>query len=348
MNFIEKLTLHNKIELSAFIDENTRTLEEIKRAQAVLLLDDKQTESLILSLTGLKRTTVVKLRKIYIKKGIVALESKRKDKKPRDLLTKTQREKIAIMLHTQTPRNYGWNWDYWTSTILAHVILDLYDVKYKSKTSMYLIFKQSKFTYHKPEQKYKKRNQAAINEWKKQNETIVAEALQDSETVVLVEDEMILTSQTTLQKIWLPEGMQAKIECSNTRKRRSIYGFLNIKTGEEISFKAERQTSEISAKFLKKILNHYEDKKVLLFWDNAPWHFGKAMRDFLTTCTNLKIINFPPYAPEENPQEHVWKIGRTQITHNKFISDIDTIVRKFIVYLNNTIFKYEFFGFTAD
>lgn len=347
MNFMEKLTHQNKTELSLFINENTRTLEEIKRAQAILLLCDKNTESLILSLTGLKRTTVVKLRKIYIKNGIAALASKRKDKKQRSLLTKSEREEVAIMLHAKTPRNYGWDWDYWTPSILARVILDIYGVKYKSKTSMYLIFKQSKFTYHKPEKQYQRRNQAAIDEWKKQNTPIITEALHDPNTIVLVEDEMILTSQTTLQKIWLPEGMPAKIECSNTRKRRSVYGFLNIKTGEEMAFKAEKQTSEISAKILKKVLTQFKGKRVILLWDNAPWHLGEAMRKFLATCSNFKIINFPPYAPDENPQEHVWKAGRAGITHNKFIADIDAVVREFTVYLNNTIFKYEFFGFTA-
>lgn len=347
MNFMEKLTTQSKIELSTFINKKERTLEEIKRAQGILLLMEGLSESAILSLTGLRRATVVKARKKYIKGGLSALESKRKEKKPGSLLTKNQRAEIMNMLHIKTPRNYGWNWDYWTPSILGPVILELYGVKYKSKTSLQLLFKQSKFTYHKPEKIYKKRNQAVINAWKEKTAADVREALLDSNTVVLVEDEMIITSQTTLQKIWLPQNSQPKIECSNTRKRRSIYGFLNIKNGEQMAFKAEKQTSEISATFLKKVLDAHKGKRVLLFWDNAPWHKGEAMRAFLDTCTNFWIINFPTYAPDENPQEHVWKAGRVQVTHNKFISDIDTTARELVSYLNNSIFKYEFFGFTA-
>lgn len=347
MNFMEKIDDNHKVALSNFIKERGRTAEEIKRAQAILLLATNAEESIILILTGLKRDSVVKIRKKYIKHGIDALKSKRKDKKPRDLLTKSQRDEIAVMLHTKTPRNYGWDWDYWTPSILGKLILELYCVKYKSKTSLYLIFKRSKFTCHKPDKVYSKRNQEAIDKWKKENEPIIKEALSDKDTVVLVEDEMILTSQTTLQKIWLPQGEQPKIICSNVRKRRSFYGFLDIKTGTQHAFKEQKQTSVISARFLKKICNHYSKKKILLVWDNAPWHKGEAMREFLTTCSNLKIINFPPYAPDENPQEHVWKAGRAQVTHNTFISDIDTTARQFLEYLNNSTFKYEFFGFTA-
>lgn len=346
MNFMEKLTEKNRLELASFIKDKENALEEIKRAQAILLLSQQQSESMILALTGMKRTTTVKLRKKYIKNGIISLRNKQK--KTKDLLTKSQREEIAVMLHSKTPRDYGWSHGYWTPNILSSLILELYSVKYKSKTSMYVIFKQSKFTYHKPDKTYERRDQKAIDEWKEKNAPIVAEALQNPETIILVEDEMIITSQTTTQKIWLPENYQAEIECSNVRKRKSIYGFLNIKTGDELAFKAEKQTSEISAKILKKVLDRYKGKKVLLFWDNAPWHLGKPMRDFLSTCSNFKIINFPPYAPDENPQEHVWKAGRAQVTHNRFISNIDAITRELICYLNNSIFKYQFFGFTAS
>jgi len=34
----------------------------------------------------------------------------------------------------------------------------------------------------------------------------------------------------------------------------------------------------------------------------------------------LQTIEFPKYAPEQNPQEHVLKELRKHITHNKFIS----------------------------
>jgi transposase len=344
---MEKLTVKHRSELSSFLQEKDRTLEEIKRAQSILLLGENLPGTTIESLTGLKRSTAVKSRKKYIKHGINALISKRKVKNHLSLLTKKQRLEIANMLHAKTPRDYGWDWDYWTPSILGKLILELYNVKYKSKTSLYLIFKQSKFTYHKPEKIYTKRNQEAIDQWKKENFDLVQKLLSDKETVVLVEDEMIITSQTTTQKIWLPKGSHHFIECSNTRKRRSIYGFLDIKTGIETAFKAEKQTSEITAKILKKVLNMHQGKKIVLFWDNAPWHKGDAMRKLLETCNNLLIINFPPYAPDQNPQEHVWKAGRAQITHNTFISDIDKTVREFLTHLNNSIFKYEFFGFTA-
>jgi hypothetical protein len=50
MNFMEKINENHKLDLSAFIKKGHRTAEEMKRAQAILLLAHKA----ILTLTGLK------------------------------------------------------------------------------------------------------------------------------------------------------------------------------------------------------------------------------------------------------------------------------------------------------
>jgi transposase len=206
MNFMEKLNEKQLEELTSFIEEPGRKVEEIKRAQGILLLAQNQSATFIKALTGLRRSTVVKARKKYVKEGMEALVSRRKDKQPRSLLTKNQLKDLHVILQTKTPRDYGREWDFWTPTILGNVILEVFGVKYKSKTSLYLLFKRSNFTYHKPEKRYEKRDAKAIAEWKKEVEPEIQEALNDPNVVVLVSDEMILTSQTTLQKIWCPQG----------------------------------------------------------------------------------------------------------------------------------------------
>ncbi len=86
------------------------------------------------------------------------------------------------------------------------------------------------------------------------------------------------------------------------------------------------------------MLQLYPRKKVIIIWDNAPWDRSKEVRTYLKqTKHTIKLIAFPPYAPELNPQEHVWKDGRAKINHNNFIEDIDKATDQFIDYLNNTI-----------
>jgi len=154
---------------------------------------------------------------------------------------------------------------------------------------------------------------------------------------------MMLTTQTTCQRAWLPQGQYPKIEVTSTRKKRCIYGFLNLLTGQESAFKTEGANSKFTIEALEKIGQIYQKKRMVILWDNASWHRSQELKAFLSqTRYNFHFIHFPPYAPDENPQEHVWKAGRAQVSHNQYIPNIDVVTNDFVSYLNKTRFHYKF------
>lgn len=342
---ISKFSNKQKEELKKFIKTSNSSGKEVRRAQSVLLLEDNVDMELIKQMTGYKKRWIYESRDKFLKEGIGAIKDKRKGK-PKELLSKKQREELEEILENTTPENYGYNSDYWTTSILGNFIERKYEVKYKSKTSLYLIFRSAKFTYHKPGRVYEKHNDEEVLRWRKENKDTIKQALNDKDTAVLCEDEMILSTQTTFQKIWLPKGEYPKIEISNKRENRSVYGFLNIKTGEEHAYKTQKQNMFITKDVLEKITQIYTNKKLLILWDGAGWHRGSEVQNFIKKYNDqnlnhkINTIYFPRYTPEENPQEHVWKNGRSQVTHNKFIKNIDTATDEFITYLNNTTFNY--------
>jgi len=317
---------------------------ETKRAQAIILLDRLADMQDISILTDLSRSQIFNLRKRFLAEGITALIDKREGK-PKELLTKKQRNTIIETVKTKTPKDVGYVSDHWTTGILGNWIEESYKAKYKSKTSLYLVFKQAKFTYHKPGMVYRERNDEEVAAWRKQTKPKLKRLLKENDTIILAEDEMILTTQTTIQKVWLPQGEYPKIECqTGGRKRRSVYGFLNIRTGKEYSFKTEKQNMYVTKEILEKVRKIYAKQKIALLWDNAGWHKGSVVQEFLKQDGNFEIIHFPRYAPEENPQEHVWKSGRSQCTHNQFIQNIDGATDKLVEYFNKTQFNYSLLG----
>ena len=88
-------------------------------------------------------------------------------------------------------------------------------------------------------------------------------------------------------------------------------------------------------------------QKLLLIWDKAPWHQGSQAQKCIKEDGNIQTISFPSAAPEQNPQEHVWKSGRSHVTHNNFIKDIDSATDEFVNYLNATKFNYSLLGSSA-
>jgi len=124
-------------------------------------------------------------------------------------------------------------------------------------------------------------------------------------------------SRSDFQKIWLPKNEYPKIAISNTRKNRSAYGFLNVKIRTE----------------------HAMEDRILAS--------GSVIQEFIKKDKNIATVYFSRYSPEENLQEHVWKNGRSAVTHNAFIKNIDAATDAFTEYLNATKFQYSLLGFSA-
>jgi len=342
----KRLTLTKEVveTLKSFCQSHETDKSEAARAQAILLLSNGCPEELIEEITGLSIKHVFHLRAGVLSHGVDVLVTKRKAA-TKTLLTKKQREEILTMLNTETPRKHNYSTDFWTTGILARIIKQRYNVDYKSKTSLKLIFKAAKFTYHKPDKCYKKRDEAIIQQWREKWTPIIKSYINDPNVVVLFGDEMILTTQTTTQRIWLPVGVPAKIEECTNRKRRGIYGFVDVKTGREYAFKASGMNSVETCLALDKLAKIHHGKKIVIVWDNASWHKSQQVRDFLsTTKHDFYLIALPPYAPELNPQEHVWKRGRQMVTHNTYIDDIDKTTDLFVNFLHIEKFDYEFDG----
>jgi transposase len=331
--------------LTNFI-RNSKDSKEIRRSQSVLLIDRDTNYDEIYSLTGFKERSVLIFRQRYLKYGVEGLEHKRKGK-PKSLLSKLQRQETIALLKSTLPGEHGYSSEYWSTAVLGELIKEKYGIAYKTRKPFYLLFEEAKFSFHKPGQVYEKRDELKVQAWKEEIKPRLEKAFCDSNTVILCEDEMVLSSTTTFQKIWLKKGEYPKIEVSNTKRNKSIYGFLNIKEGKEHSFIKDWQNMHITVEVLQEIRIIYPGNKILLFWDGAGWHKGSAVQDFIKEDGNIDVIYFPPYSPEENPQEHIWKAGRKAVTHNKFISNIVETADKFVDYLNTNKFSYSLCGLSA-
>ena len=60
--------------------------------------------------------------------------------------------------------------------------------------------------------------------------------------------------------------------------------------------------------FLRELSEACKDDIILLVTDGARWHISKT----LTVPSDIKLLRIPPYTPEMNPIEQVWKYIRTQ------------------------------------
>lgn len=302
------------------------------------------------SLSGFSSDHAKRLRRQYLALGIDAFRDKRASQRDR-VLTKYERETVIRTLETKQPKDVlpGNNDSSWSTYTLGEYIRDFTGKRYKSKTSHYLLFREAKFSFHLPGKAYEKADPVVRAAWVKQTEPLLTRYWQEPDTVILCEDEMVLTNATTTQKVWLPRGEYPPVlDVNTTKKRASFYGFLNLKTGQQHAFVAEWQNMHITAGILTNVRQLYPTQKLVIFWDNAGWHRGSTVTEWIEQDGNTETVYFPPYTPDLNPQEHVWKAGRAAVTHNQHITDLKQTAEQFRQYLQERTFAYELLGLRAE
>lgn len=161
-------------------------------------------------------------------------------------------------------------------------------------------------------------------------------------TVFLAGDEAGLYLQATTCHVWSPTGQTPVVRADPGRAKTHFYGTLNLQTGQEIAMRSDIMNAEVSAQHLELILETNPDTPILLFWDRAPWHRGKPIDKVLEQHPRLEIIFFPTASPDLNPQEHVWKAVRKQVSHNHFEAKLPKLAERFLNNLNSATFKSSF------
>ena len=79
---------------------------------------------------------------------------------------------------------------------------------------------------------------------------------------------------------------------------------------------------------LLKIYPAADGKRIYLILDNAPWH-KKAVRlvqtetlaEYQDIRDKMTLLFLPPYSPDLNPIEQVWRITRREGTHNTYFAN---------------------------
>jgi len=77
---------------------------------------------------------------------------------------------------------------------------------------------------------------------------------------------------------------------------------------------------------LKNILLRYQRVMINLWVDQARWHKGKRITEFLSHHSRLVINYIPKYHPELNPQEMLWRTMRYEETTNTYYESFEELV----------------------
>lgn len=205
--------------------------------------------------------------------------------------------------------------------IIAYV-QDQYGIKY-SRSGMTDWLIQQGFTYKRPKKVPGKldpeKQRVFIEEY-----AILKDSLNPDEEIYFI-DAVHPEHQSQAVCGWIKKGVQKTLQTSGKQLRLHFAGALCL-TGMKI-FAEEYETVDADAMvdFFKKLESQTEARVIHVILDNARSNKNKKLEEFLQS-SRIKIHYLPPYSPNLNPIERLWKVMRENTVYNRYY---ETSVRFF-------------------
>lgn len=291
-----------------------------ERAHAILLNSQGYSPYQLSQILFRSEKTVREWIKDFGKRRVAALFSQYFTNENASKLTREQKEEISEALG-KPPSQYGIPREFWDVSALKSYLSAYFGIVYESDQSYHLLFKVSNFSFKYPATFDLHRDEKLIKERVKAIREEIEPYLSDPDWVILACDESQLTWEALIRRCWLPKGQKSVLKVERENQRQNLIGFLNLKSGKPHLYRLLWQNQKEIIKVLKRLKGVYPGKRICLVWDNAAFHKGKDIRASLKTVLKpFYLINFPPYAPEINPQEKVWRWAKEQIANRQFSS----------------------------
>lgn len=154
----------------------------------------------------------------------------------------------------------------------------------------------------------------------------------------MYEDESMIRDYQAIQKTWFAKGKQRIIPTYGKHEGVKLIGCLNYETGKVYVEEHKRYDAVTFHKFLKHILEEYPEGKIVMILDNSRIHHAKLLKNFLEENSRLKLVFLPPYSPNLNKIEKLWKWLKDSVINNVFFhtrKEIKAAVTAFIEHINS-------------
>jgi transposase len=123
------------------------------------------------------------------------------------------------------------------------------------------------------------------------------------------------------RRSWAPFPCRPRCSAQIIREYIYAYSAISPHDGKIESLIAPRADADIMGIFLEQVSERFPADFILMVMDKAAWHTAKK----LDIPENIEISFLPPYSPQLNPVEHLWKEVREKYFGNHVFKSIDAV-----------------------
>lgn len=144
-------------------------------------------------------------------------------------------------------------------------------------------------------------------------------------------DEVHFQQHGSRCRMWVPPEIDDPV-CLHapTRKSISFFGAVRLKDGKLVMSRPEGMFDARTCwKFYRKLerVSRRKGRKTVVIIDNARYHHATLHESWRRSVADKFRLHFlPPYSPELNPIERVWKLIRRRCLHNQYFADLNDVI----------------------
>lgn len=297
------LTFKQKLQLERQHDKS-RDGRVRDRIKAVLLASEGWSTPMIAQALRIHETTVLRHLKDYQQEAKLAPENGGSASH----LSAEQTAELITVLTTQTFPS--------TLSIVAFV-QQQYGITF-SVPGMNKWLHRKGFSYKKPVGVPHKMDEARQQQFIEHYENLKETA---GDEPILFMDAVHPTQSTKLSYGWIRKGGRKVVKTTGSRTRLNILGMLNL---NDISRTIISEYPTINAHtvcqfFIEARKSYPITQRVHVVLDGAGYHRSELVKDWATVM-NIELHFLPPYSPNLNPIERLWKVMNEQVRNNRYFA----------------------------
>lgn len=163
---------------------------------------------------------------------------------------------------------------------------------------------------------------------KKLPETLAAfvkpEVVANRRVRLMFQDEARFGRMVRPKRCWAPRPFRPVLRNGYQREFVYVYGAVSPIEGEMDWWLCREMNTIRMGEFLAQVSQAHPAEFIVMVVDGASSHKAKD----LVVPENIRLLALPPYAPELNPQEHVWDEVREKEFPNRVFDHLDAVVRQ--------------------
>jgi transposase len=275
---------------------------------------------------------VYRIAQRFVEQGSVGLADQREDNGD-NKINETYEWELLIAVAC-SPRDYGYLRTTWTQELLVRVLAKRTDITV-SVTTVCRLLKRHRVRLGRPKPIVgcpwtKARRMRRLRQIRK-----LVRNVRRGDVAVYV-DEVDIHLNPKIGPDWMLCGQQKKVLTPGKNEKRYLAGALDARTGRLTWVEADRKTSDLFILLLWQLLKEYPRAKCIhVVLDNFKIHHSQRTQLALAATNGRIRLHFlPPYCPDHNRIERVWKDLHDNVTRNHCCQNLKQLMTEVYRYLH--------------